>query len=324
MKVLVTGANGLLATNIIKLLLETNEEVIGFLRNKNSFALPDHKNLRLVEGDITVPSSYIHLLSSVDCIIHAAALTAQNIIEYNVYDTVNNKATKKLYEDAIKNKVKHFIYISTANCFGYGSLEEPGNETIPIKAPFSKSLYAKSKLAGQDNILEIAQNEKTTKLVILNPTFMIGAYDTKPSSGRLVLSAYKKRVIFYPPGGKSFINVSDAAIAVINAISFGKHRQSYILSGKNLSYLDFYKKVTSQLHQKSKFIPIPKYALYAVGCFGNALRFFNIQTDISLTNVKTLCVNNYYSNRKAVHELKLPKNPIEDGITEAIQWFKLK
>ncbi|PQJ20728.1 NAD-dependent epimerase/dehydratase family protein [Tenacibaculum sp. SG-28] len=324
MKVLVTGANGLLATNIIKLLLESDEEVIGFLRNKNNFALPDHRSLRLVEGDITKPSTYRHLLSSVDCIIHVAALTGQNIIDYAKYDAVNNIATKEIYEGAIENKVEQFIYVSTANCFGYGSLAEPGDESIAIRAPFSKSLYAKSKLAGQNNLLEIAKNEETTKLVILNPTFMIGAYDTKPSSGRLVLSAYKKRVIFYPPGGKSFINVKDAAVAVINAIRLGKHRQYYILSGENLSYLDFYKKVTLQLHQKSFFIPIPKYVLYAVGCFGNMLRFFKIQTDISITNVKTLCVNNYYSNRKAVDQLKLPKNPIEHGIDEAIEWFKLK
>ena len=53
MNVLVTGANGLLATNTIKLLLEKGFIVKALLRNKEKFIAPNHKNLTLIEGDIT-------------------------------------------------------------------------------------------------------------------------------------------------------------------------------------------------------------------------------------------------------------------------------
>lgn len=323
MKVLVTGANGLLATNIIAVLLENDFSVIGLLRNEKSFALPPHKNLKLHIGDITKSESFESLLPEIDCIIHAAALTGQDIIDYTIYKNVNATATENLYKAALQHQVKNFIYISTANCFGFGSLQDLGNENKPIRFPFSNSLYAKSKLEGQEKLLELAKHNSNTKLVILNPTFMIGAYDTKPSSGRLVLSAHKKRIIFYPPGGKSFINVIDAANAVVNAIELGKHCESYILCGENLSYKEFYQKVTKQLNQKSSYVKIPKFLLYGIGYIGNLLRFFKVKTDISLTNVQTLCVNNYYSNRKAKMELKLEQNPIENGIKDAIEWFKL-
>lgn len=324
MRILVTGANGLLATNIIQQLLQQNNEVIGFLRNPNSFTLEPNKNLQLHIGDITHVESYTELLENTDCIIHVAALTNQNIIDYNVYKKVNATATEILYKNAIKNNIKTFIYVSTANCFGYGSLNNLGNETKAISFPFTKSLYAKSKLEGQDALLKLSEENQHTKLVILNPTFMIGPYDTKPSSGRLVLSAYKKKIIFYPPGGKSFINVVDAAKAVINSITHGKHKEAYILSGENLSYLSFYKKVTQQLNQKSYFIKIPKLLLLSIGYLGDLLRFFKVKTDLSSINVKTLCVHNYYSNQKATQKIKLQQTPIEVGIAEAIKWFKLK
>ncbi len=324
MKVLVTGANGLLATNIIVALLEKKHTVIGLLRNKKSFALPAHENLKLHIGDITKSESFEAVLPEIDCIIHAAALTGQDIIDYSIYQNVNAISTETLYKKAVQYNIKTFIYISTANCFGFGSLEDLGSEEKPIRFPFSNSLYAKSKLEGQKRVLELAKQNSTTKLVTLNPTFMIGSYDTKPSSGRLVLSAYNKKVIFYPPGGKSFINVIDAANAVVNAIDLGKHCESYILCGENLSYKEFYKKVTHQLEQKSSYVKIPKFLLYGIGYFGNVLRFFKVKTDISLTNVQTLCVNNYYSNQKAKNELKLKQNPIENGISKAITWFKLK
>lgn len=324
MRILVTGANGLLATNIIQQLLQQNNEVIGFLRNPNSFTLEPNKNLQLHIGDITQVESYTELLKNTDCIIHVAALTNQNIIDYNAYKKVNATATKTLYKNAIKNNINTFIYVSTANCFGYGSLNNLGNETKAISFPFTKSLYAKSKLEGQDALLNLSEENQHTKLVILNPTFMIGPYDTKPSSGRLVLSAYKKKVIFYPPGGKSFINVIDAAKAVIESIIHGEHKEAYILSGENLSYLSFYKKVTKQLNQKSYYIKIPKLLLFSIGYLGDILRFFKVKTDLSSINVKTLCVHNYYSNQKATQKIKLQQTPIEVGIAEAIKWFKLK
>lgn len=322
--VLITGANGLLAVNTILQLLESNYKVIGLLRNKSKFPLKENENLQLVLGDITKPETYEKHVKNSDIIIHIAAITDQNISDYSIYQTVNANATKKILEVSIEHKATTFIYVSTANCFGYGNIENPGSEEKVISPLFAKSLYAKSKLEGQQLILEIAKQQSDTKIMITNPTFMIGGYDTKPSSGRIVLSAHKKRIIFYPPGGKSFVNVKDAAKALTNTITSGKHGESYILSGHNLSYKEFYQKVAIQLDQKSSFVRIPKTILLSVGYVGNMMRFLGIKTDISLTNVKTLCISNFYTNKKAQIEIQLEQNAIEDGIADAIEWFDLK
>ena len=57
MNVLVTGANGLLATNTIFLLLKQGYSVIALVRNKRKFISFEHPNLELLEGDITQPNS---------------------------------------------------------------------------------------------------------------------------------------------------------------------------------------------------------------------------------------------------------------------------
>ena len=64
---------------------------------------------------------------------------------------------------------------------------------------------------------------------------MVGAYDTKPSSGKLLLSGYRKAVMPVPKGGKSFIHVADAAVAIVNALTRGTSGQRYLLTGHNLS-----------------------------------------------------------------------------------------
>ena len=322
--VFVTGASGLLAINVIKLLLADNYTVIGLLRNRSKFPLSENKNLALNVGDITAPETYIPSMQRADIVIHIAAITDQNITNYNSYKKVNIDASKTLLEKAIENNIHTFIMVSSANAFGYGSLSNPGDETKSIRAPFDKSMYAQSKLAAQNAVLTLGHKQTKTKVIVVNPTFMIGAYDTKPSSGRIILSAFKKKIIFYPAGGKSFINVKDAAQTVLNAITFGKHGESYLLSGENLSYKAFYQKVTKALNQKSSFVKIPKSLLIGVGYLGDFVRIFGVKTDISSTNLKALCISNFYTNQKAKNELNHTQQPIEVGIKDAIVWFKLK
>ena len=78
------------------------------------------------------------------------------------------------------------------------------------------------------------------------------------------------------------------------------------------------------MNQKSKFVKIPKTVLITVGYLGSFIRLFGIKTDVSATNLKTLCISNFYSNKKAIENLNHIQNPIENGIDDAIAWFKLK
>ena len=51
--ILVTGANGLLGTNVIHALVATGYNATGLLRRKDSFRGALSDSLKLVEGDIT-------------------------------------------------------------------------------------------------------------------------------------------------------------------------------------------------------------------------------------------------------------------------------
>ena len=60
-----------------------------------------------------------------------------------------------------------------------------------------------------------------------------------------------------------------------------------------------------------------------MGYLGSFARFFGVKTDVSATNLKTLCVSNFYSNRKATTQLNHQQKKIENGIKDAIKWFDL-
>lgn len=319
MMVLVTGANGLLATNTIITLLARGYKVKGLIRDTSKFLLAPHANLELVVGDITDPVSLASAISGCDYIIHCAATTDQRLLRYDDYHQINVQGTENIVQTAMKQRVKKIVYVGTANTFGYGTLAAPGNETLPPKAPFRNAWYAKSKLEGQQRILAAAEKMTVT---IVSPTFMIGAYDGKPSSGTIIQMGYGKKVVFHPPGGKNFVNAADAAHGVVDALEKGKNKEAYLLAGENLTYREFFHKLRLQTGQQAVLIRIPPPLLQFAGHVGNLLRFLGIRTALSSVNMNILCVNNYYANTKARAELGTSFQPIETGIDAAITWFK--
>ncbi|GAB0157366.1 NAD-dependent epimerase/dehydratase family protein [Chryseobacterium sp. Alg-005] len=318
-KVFVTGTTGLLGTHVLIKLLNDGYNVIALVRKKSSDLGTENENLTWVEGDLfTDISGY---LDGVDCIIHIAAETRQNLLSYTDYRKINHEAVVHLFSQAVAAKVNRFIFVSSANTLGYGSKEEPGNEKSCQKYPFTHSFYAKSKQEAENYLL---QNNRITEVVIVNPSFMIGAYDHKPSSGKIIYWAWKKKIIFYPKGGKNFVHAEDAAKGIINAIEKGKNGEKYLLAHENLSYKDFFKKINRITSQKPLMIPIPDTGLVILGRIGNLLRALQIKTDLSSENMKALRIDNFYSNHKSIQELGLEYQPIDKAVEDAVEYFKKK
>ena len=320
-KVLVTGANGMLGTNVVLTLLSRGYKVKALLRSKSIFS-NGYPDVEIIIGDISNKNDVEAAMNDCTAVIHIAAITDPNLINYSEYKVINVNCTKDLLNVAIERMVKVFVFVSSANVFGYGTKTNPGTEEKPIMRPFSESGYAFSKYEAHSLLAKIAKNSFRTKIIEVNPTFMLGEYDSKPSSGRIILMGYKKRIVFYPPGGKNFIHVKDAANGLVNAFEKGEHGQAYLLANQNMSYKEFFKLLKSRSESNTLLLKVPAFILIIAGLGGNLLRFFGIKTAISLTNMRILCISNYYCNSKAVDKLDLTITPISEAIDDAIKWFK--
>src|SRR5690606_6743139 len=134
-------------SNLVYELLDKGYHVQAVIRNPNKYFGKQTPNLKLIQSDLF--GDFSSYLSNAEIVIHAAAETATNLLEYEDYDKINYRATIKLFEESKKQNVKQFIFISSANTIGYGSLKHLGNETFNIKYPFSDLFYAQSKLKAE-------------------------------------------------------------------------------------------------------------------------------------------------------------------------------
>jgi len=319
MKVLVTGANSLLGTNILLELLDRGAQVKAMVRDRRKLLI-SHQNLAVCIGDVTNKDSVLEAVEGCDIVIHVAADTSQSSLNYNKYKRVNVDGTIGVLKAANDYGVKRVILVSSANAFAFGTKDNPGTEKEKISFPFSRACYARSKYEAQKVALALAR-ELQTELVVVNPTFMLGAYDSKPSSGEIILRGYKKKFIIAPPGGKNFIHVKDAAYAVCQAIEKGRPGECYLLANENMSYKAFYEKLIQVTGQKSRIISIPKSVLLFIGRIGTGLVKMGIPVSAHYVNMQILCVKNYYSNAKAKAELDLPCHNITLAIRDAEEWF---
>ena len=321
MKVLVTGTNGLLGHRVVIELLKRNHQVSIIVRSRNNIHF-EQNDLEVHIGNFTDYEQLKSAALGCDAIIHIAAVTATDSLQYEDYQKINAIGAGMVVKVADDLEINKLVFVSTANTVGYGSPNQLADETHPIQFPFTNSFYAQSKVEAERIFTEASQNTEK-HIVIINPTFMIGAFDPKPSSGKMILMAYKKCIMFAPKGGKNFVAVTAVAEAVCNALTQGRSGERYLASGDNLSFREFYALQKQIGNYRQILIDIPDFALNLIGHAGDLIRKFGIKTEICSMNLKQLMIKEYYSNIKAKTELNLPESVLKIAVKEAIEWFKV-
>lgn len=318
-KVFITGISGLLGTNLAIELLEDGYQVTGLVRKVSSYKAEPHRNLRLIEAGLF--SDLTPYLTDIDYVVHIAAETNQSYRNYLHYRRINSDATVQLYQAALKCEVKRFIFISTANTIGYGTAENPGNEDMPVSYLNLRSYYAQSKAEAENYLMQ--QNDPT-KIIILNPGFILGANDSKPSSGKVILMALNRKIVFCTNGGKNFVNVKDVVQAIISSFEKGTHGNRYYIGSANILFTEFYNKMFSITGQRSLLIKVPTAILLFAGKIGNLIRKLGFNSAVNSANMHMISMQQHYSNEKSVKELSIHYSPVEEGIKEAVDYFSKK
>ena len=153
---------------------------------------------------------------------------------------------------------------------------------------------------------------------------MLGPWDVKPSSGRMLLAAYCKSLMFAPKGGKAFVHVGDVAQAIVNALTLGENGNRYIAVNNNccLSIRELYEMQAKVCGFRQRVVAAPNWLLMLAGRVGDMLRWMGVKTQVSTRNIRQLLVRENYTNRCAISELGMKETPIEVAIKEFHEYRK--
>lgn len=324
--VLVTGASGFLGRHLVQELLHRGYGVRALVRPGTGAAFPAECAVSYCEADLGRPTNFPEMQDFADgcaAIIHAAALAQVNPARHPQIGAVNLAGTENVLRMARKASVARFVYVGTANVFGFGSQQHPGDETRPYAGKHYGLDYMDSKRAATDLVLRAVAQEQLPA-VLVHPTFMLGPGDAKPTSNALLLELYRGQLPGYPPGGKNYVHVRDVAVATVNALVQGRVGESYILGNQNLSYREAFALMARVMGVPTPRWPLPAglTQLYGEYCSLKAwLTGRPGQVNAAMTAVAN--DGHYFNVHKARTELALPQTALETAVSEAFHWFKV-
>jgi dihydroflavonol-4-reductase len=323
LKVLVTGADGLLGNNLVRELLSRNYEVSVFLLPNTHPKTLEGLTVTRFYGDVQSREDVFTIVKGHDVVFHCAASTSVWPARNEVVKKINIHGTQNIIDAVLAHAVKRLIYVGTANSFAYSNdKQNPGSEGSSYASWHYGLDYMDSKYLAQELVLKHVK-ESNLPAIVVNPTFMIGPYDSRPSSGALIIALHKGKIPGYTNGGKNYVAVKDVAFAMANAIEKGRIGECYILGNVNLTFKEAFDLIAPSIGAKAPGIKLPAPVVKLYGSITSlAAKLFGIYPSVTKELAAISCDRHYYSVEKARNELQLPQTPLENAVKECYQWFE--
>jgi dihydroflavonol-4-reductase len=262
---LVTGGNGHLGNNLIRLLLSKNLTVRTTVRDINNTKPFERVNCEVVQADITDKASLRKACKGVTNIYAVAAnfnMWAKNP-KKEIYDT-NMQGTQNVFDVAKECGVKNIVYVSSVACLDFTKLP------AKVENGYNKdrrNWYYNSKNDSDKLAIQLGKQYNIRTVLVL-PSAMIGAKSFKLSySNKLVYQILKKEVPVDTNITLNWVDVNDVALGLYNAMQKGKNSERYILANKKHTSMQESVLIAAQLFPELKIktpIKVSKNILYVV------------------------------------------------------------
>lgn len=319
MVTLVTGATGFLGNNIVRNLLAQGTAVRVLARD-NSDARPfAGLEIQMARGDMRDRDAVARAVEGVSCVIHAAGYVHIGWRGLAQAREINVEGTRHIAEAARRAGAK-FVHVSSLDALGTTERDQPGNEESPriggVPCP-----YVITKREGEQVVLDLVAAGLDARIV--NPGFMIGPYDWKPSSGRMLLQVARGWGLFAPLGANCYCDVRDVATGIITAAERGSPGRRYILAGPSLSYFQAWRIFAVATGGTPPVFPAGPILRVAAGRVGDIVTTLTgREPDVNSAAAAVAAQKRYFSSERAERELGYRPRPLLESATDAWRWFR--
>lgn len=318
MRVVVTGATGLLGNNLVRLALEQGHRVVAIARSASTSPSLEGLDLQKIDMSLTDPNVVNRVEGPIDAIIHSAAhihigwSQRKDAIQTNKFGTTNAILIAK------KHKAR-MLHISTVNTLAIGSKDQIADEETPGDGQLPCTYVTSKRLAEQEVHQYIKAGGDAS---IVYPGFMLGPWDWKPSSGRMIVDLRKGAPPLAPAGGCSICDPRDVASAIFRAVEIAPSGSRYILAGENWTYMQLWTEITKQFGKRPPWTLLRAPGRFVAGSLGDLLgRITGKEPIINSAAIGMSSQFHWYSSRRASEKLGYKTRPVSESIADAIAWM---
>jgi len=321
-KILITGGTGFLGTHIVRQFLDAGEKNLRVMASSVPVWMKD-AGVEASEGSVTNREDVAKAVRNVSAIYHLAGRVSRDNEDAALMNKIHLEGTRILCEAAKDAGVKTIVLASSSGTIAVSETEEILDETYPPPVEIiTRWAYYASKFFQERTALENFEG-KGLKLVILNPSLLLGTNDERLSSTKPVLDFLARKIPYTPSGGLSFVDARDAAAAFLNALERGRHQEKYLLGAANMTFAQFFGRLERLSGVSAPMLRVPKrLAMAGAGFIDSIFKNWNKPSPIQPKEVEQAEYFWYFDSAKAEEELDFAPRDPQETLQDTISYLR--
>ena len=320
---LITGGTGFLGAHLVRQLVESGTKDIRVMAT----SIPEWLTglgVDTFEGSVTNAEDVERAVEGVTEIYHLAGKVAREKDEAREMYKLHVEGTRLLCDAAKKAGANTIVLASSSGTIAVNEKSDVvADETYsaPLDVIARWPYYA-SKAYQEMAALERFSG-KGLRLVIMNPSLLMGPGDDRLSSTKVVLDFMARKINAVPNGGLNFVDVRDTAQAFRVAMEKGRHGERYLLGAVNWTFVKFFDRLERLTKIASPRLAFPsKFAITGAHVIDSLFRQWNMASPLEADTVEMAEHFWYFNNNKARRELNFnPRDP-GDTLNDTVQYVR--
>lgn len=326
MKILVTGATGLIGSHLVERLRARGYDLRVLVRSTSDLRRLRGLGLELAYGDVRDYWAVCEAVRGVDVVYHLAGVM-RDWGPRQLFLDVNVGGTEHVCRACVAEGVERLIHVSSVAATGMEDYSGIKDENTPLLANSPRHHpYLHSKAEGE-RVVRRYMRVHGLSATILRPSYVYGPREL--NVGLYIVARLLQRHFYLLPGnGRNYhqmIYVTDVARGMELALKELAVGQTYILVGPRTTAREVYSALARALGRR-EVIYVPRVIGWVLGIVLN-VAFLAVRAKqaplITPFRLGILVNNNAWDGSKAERELGFRHQvSLEEGMQSAVHWWK--